>query len=149
MTKWIDFYEAPYAEDDTLLNNFVEDTLRRVSWKLFENQKEVVYMADETDSGIPRMKEDIIEVIYRAVTSELGWLRDYMVSRILVSYLKGNIESNDEVDWFFKDDLDPEDYAEFRKEIDKHIWDDYAKHLGETRTAQLWEKWGKTSLEVE
>ena len=143
MRKWVDFYEQPYAEDDLLLNKFIEDILHRVSWKLFENQENVVYMAYETDSAIPKMREGAIDYIREVLRQELsGWMLPYMLNRILISYLKSNIEPSEDVKYHFNEDLI--EYSEdFWNEIDDYIWNDYAKQLGEARTAELWEKWGK------
>lgn len=147
MENWVKWYEQPYAEDDSLLNEFIEDALRRISWRLFDNQEKVVYMANETDNGIPKMREDAIDYIRMVARNELGWLVNYMVNRILVSYMKGNIDPSEEVKWWFKEDLPEGDDEEFWKEINEYIWQDYAKVLGEEKTAELWEKWGKVPLE--
>ena len=150
MNNWVEWYEQPYADDDTKLNDFVEEHLKRVSWHLFEEQEKIVYMANETENGIPKMKEGAIDEISRQIRSEFGWLINYMVSRILVAYMKGNIEPSEEVKWWFEDDLlDPEEdnIGEFWKEINDYIWNDYAKMLGEERTSELWKKWGKAPLE--
>lgn len=144
MKNWVKWYEQPYAEDDFLLNQFIEDALHRVSWKLFDNQENVVYMANETDNGIPKMREDAIDYIRTVARNELGWLVNYMVNRILVSYMKGNIDPSEEVKWWFNEDLpEKEDVNQFWAEINEYIWQDYAKVLGEERTTELWEKWGK------
>lgn len=143
MSEWIKMYERPYAEDNALLNDFVSNILRHTSWHLFEKQEEIVYMANETENGIPKIKEGAIDIIRAELNHELAWLREYMVDRILISYLKGNIESNEEVDYRFRNDFDEEDYADFCKEIDEYIWNDYARVLGEEKTAELWKKWGK------
>lgn len=147
MENWVKWYEQPYAEDDSLLNEFIEDALRRTSWKLFGNQEKVVYMANETDNGIPKMREDAIDYIRMVARNELGWLVNYMVNRILVGYMKNNINPSEEVKWWFKEDLPEGDDEEFWKEINEYIWQDYAKVLGEEKTAELWEKWGKVPLE--
>lgn len=147
MENWVKWYEQPYAEDDSLLNEFIEDALRRTSWKLFGNQEKVVYMANETDNGIPKMREDAIDYIRMVARNELGWLVNYMVNRILVGYMKNNIDPSEEVKWWFKEDLPEGDDEEFWKEINEYIWQDYAKVLGEEKTAELWEKWGKVPLE--
>lgn len=146
MDKWVDWYEQPYADDEDKLNDFIKQALCRISWHLFDKQEEIVYMANETENGIPKMKEGAIEEISRTVRSELGWLVNYMVSRILVAYMKGNIDPSDEVKhWFEEDLLDPEEdnIGQFWKEINDYIWNDYVKVLGEKRTAELWKKWGK------
>ena len=147
MENWVKWYEQPYAEDDSQLNEFIEDALRRISWRLFDNQEKVVYMANETDNGIPKMREDAIDYIRMVARNELGWLVNYMINRILVSYMKGNIDPSEEVKWWFKEDLPEGDDEEFWKEINECIWQDYAKVLGEEKTAELWEKWGKVPLE--
>lgn len=147
MENWVKWYEQPYAEDDSLLNKFVEDALRRISWRLFENQEDVVYMANETDNGIPKMREGAIDYIHMVARNELGWLVNYMVNRILVSYMKGNIDPSEEVKWWFKEDLPKGDDEQFWKEINEYIWQDYAEVLGEEKTAELWKHWGKVPLE--
>lgn len=147
MENWVKWYEQPYAEDDSLLNEFIEDALRRTSWKLFGNQEKVVYMANETDNGIPKMREDAIDYIRMVARNELGWLVNYMVNRILVGYMKNNIDPSEEIKWWFKEDLPEGDDEEFWKEINEYIWQDYAKVLGEEKTAELWKKWGKAPLE--
>lgn len=147
MENWVKWYEQPYAEDDSLLNKFVEDALRRISWRLFENQEDVVYMANETDNGIPKMREGAIDYIHMVARNELGWLVNYMVNRILVSYMKGNIDPSEEVKWWFKEDLPEGDDEQFWKEINEYIWQDYTEVLGEEKTAELWKHWGKVPLE--
>lgn len=149
MTKWIDIYENDYAEENELLNDYVERMLQHISWKSFSNQEDIVFMCNETDNGIPKMKEGAIEVLHNMVNAELGFLREYLISRILVSLLKSNIDISEEVEWWFKDDIGEEDYEEFIQEVNQYIFDDYARNLGEARTLELWEKWGKPALEKE
>ena len=143
MEKWIDWYEKPYSEDDIKLNDFIEDALRHLSWELFRNQDKILYMANETDNGLPKMRDGAIDYIRITTNNKLNWLVTYMINRILVTYLKGNIEPSEEVKRRFNEDLPEEDCEEFWTDIDEYIWNDYAKYLGEERTAELWEKWGK------
>lgn len=143
MEKWIDWYEKPYAEDDIKLNDFIEDALRHLSWELFRNQDKILYMANETDNGLPKMRDGAIDYIRIITNNKLNWLVTYMINRILVAYLKGNIEPSEEIKRWFNEDLPEEDCEEFWADIDEYIWNDYAKYLGEERTAELWEKWGK------
>ena len=147
MSNWIEWLETPYAENDDLMNDWVESILRRVSWKLFEHQHDIVKMAYETENGIPVLKDEAIEIIDQVITSELGWLRSYMIGRILVSYAKENIDLGEEGRWYMDEQFEPEDAADFWKEIDEYIWQDYAKVLGEEKTAELWKHWGKAPLE--
>lgn len=143
MENWIKWYEQPYAEDDSRLNDFVENILHRVSWKLFENQEDIVYMANETDNGLPKLREDAIPYIQRAIEREFDWLIGYMTSRILVSYLKDNIDPSDEVKNWFQDDLPEGEDEQFWNEINDFIWEDYLKCMPEEQVRDLWKKWGK------
>lgn len=147
MSNWIEYFENPYAEDDELMNDWVETIMHRVSWKLFDHQRDIIKMAYETENDIPVLKDEAIEIIDQVITSELGWLRSYIINRILVSYAKGNIDLGEEGRWYMDEQFDPEDAADFWKEIDKYIWQDYAKVLGDEKTAELWKKWGKAPLE--
>ena len=147
MSNWINLFEAPYADENEKLNAFVDNVLQRVSWTLFDNQEKVIYRPDETESGIPKLREGAIDYIRLTARDELNWLISYIVDRILVAYLKGNIEPSKEVAWRFEDALDEEDIVEFWKEIDDYIWDDYAGMLGEKKTAELWKQWGKAPRE--
>ena len=143
MENWLDLYEKPYTDDDDKLNDFIERALSRLSWKLFENQEKILYMVNETDSGIPKMREGAIDYISMAAHNELGWLVTYMINRILIAYLKGNIEPSEEIKKRFNEDLPEEDHEQFWADIDEYIWNDYAEHLGKEKIAKLWKKWGK------
>lgn len=147
MNKMLDWYEEPYADDDALLNEFIERHLRRLSWGLFENQQDILYMANETDNKIPKMREGAIDYIRGKARLELSWLIEYMIDRTLISYLKENIEPSEEVKEWFKTGMSEEDYKQLWADIDDYIWNDYAGVLGEARTAELWEKWGKKPRE--
>ena len=147
MSNWIKYFENPYAEDDELMNDWVETIIHRVSWELFDHQQNVIKMAHETENGIPILKDKAIKIIDQVITSELGWLRSYILNRILVSYAKGNIDLGEEGRWYINDQFDPEDAANFWKEIDEYIWHDYAQFLGDEKTAELWKQWGKAPLE--
>lgn len=147
MNKMLDWYEEPYADDDALLNEFIERHLRRLSWGLFENQHDILYMAHETNNKIPKMREGAIDYIRGKARLELSWLIEYMIDRTLISYLKENIEPSEEVKEWFRTGMSEEDYEQLWADIDDYIWNDYAGALGEARTAELWEKWGKKPRE--
>ena len=133
----------PYADDDHLLNDFVEDVLRRVSWKLFQHQGDFVYMAHEREDGIPLLKDNVIEVIDRQIDSELSWLYGYMTTRLLMSYRLNNIDLGDEGTQWLRDDLGDELYLEWESRARKFIYDDYAKHLGEEKADEYFKKIGR------
>ena len=129
----------PYAEDDHLLNDFVEDILRRVSWKLFEHQEDFVYMTHEREDGIPLLKDNVIEMIDRQINSELSWLYAYMITRLLMSYRLSNIELGDEGNQWLRDDLGDERESRARK----FIYNDYVNSLGEEKADEYFRKIGR------
>ena len=133
----------PYAEDDYLLNDFVENLLRRVSWKLFEDQEHVVYMANERSDGVPLLKDDAINVIREKIDNEFSWLRGYMITRILMSYRLGNIDLGDVGEWWLRDELGEEEFLEWESRARKFIYNDYAKTLGEERADEYFKKIGR------
>lgn len=149
MSNWLQYFENSYAEDDELFNDWIERTLHHISWELFNKQDKVVYFASETNNGIPKLKEDALDVIRQTIISELGWLRSYMLDRILVAYAKGNIDLGEEGKWYLDNQFEPEDAADFWNEIYQYIWDDYSKMLGDAKTAELWKKWGYPALKEE
>ena len=93
MSNWIEWFETPYAENDDLMNDWVESILRRVSWELFERQHDIVKMAYETENGIPVLKDDEVKLIIdldapiysRFTTTELEFLLE--VKRIIEGLL--------------------------------------------------------------
>lgn len=133
----------PYADDDRLLNDFVEDVLYRVSWKLFQRQEDFVYMAHEREDGIPLLKDNVIEMIDRQIESELSWLYGYMTTRLLMSYRLDNIDLGDEGEWWLRDELGDEEYLKWEKAARKAIYQDYVKSLGEERADEYFRKIGR------
>ena len=133
----------PYADDDHLLNDFVEDILHHVSWKLFQHQTDFVCMAHEREDGIPLLKDNVIEVIDRQIDSELSWLYGYMTTRLLMSYRLNNIDLGDEGTQWLRDDLGDELYLEWESRARKHIYDEYARILGEEKAEEYFKKIGR------
>lgn len=133
----------PYAEDDYLLNTFVEETLRRVSWKLFQHQEDFVYMANEREDGIPVLKENAIWTIEDYINSEFAWLRSYILTRLLMSYRLDNVELGEEGTWWLRDELGEEEFLEWESRARKFIYNDYVKTLGEERADEYFRKIGR------
>ena len=133
----------PYADDDHLLNDFVEDVLHHVSWKLFQHQADFVCMAHERENGIPLLKDNVIEVIDHQIDSELSWLYGYMTTRLLMSYRLNNIDLGDEGTQWLRDDLGDELYLEWESRARKYIYNDYVKTLGEEKAEEYFRKIGR------
>lgn len=134
----------PYAEDDYLLNTFVDETMRRVSWKLFEHQEDVLYMANETETGIPLLKDNAIEDMRDCVNEEFSWIRSYIITHLLMSYRLGNIDLGEEGDWWLREELGEKEYLEWESRARKAIYQDYAQNLGEEKADAYFEKIGRS-----
>lgn len=133
----------PYAEDDYLLNTFVEETMRRVSWKLFEHQEYVLYMANETETGIPLLKDNAVENMRDCVNEEFGWIRSYIITHLLMSYRLGNIDLGEEGEWWLREELGEEEYLEWESRARRAIYQDYAQNLGEDKADEYFKKIGR------
>lgn len=131
-------YTRPYADDDALLNDFVEDVIRQVSWKMFENQEEICYMISEKNP--PMLKDNVIDYMRQVINSEFGWLRNYIVCRMLISYRMSNIDLGEEGEWYLRDSLGDESWNEFNDAANQHVWDDYVKYLGKDRAKTYFER---------
>ncbi len=138
----------PYAEEDYLLNTFIEEILRRVSWKLLENQEKIVYMANEREDGIPLLKDNVIETMRDYVNDEFGWIRSYIITRLLMSYRLGNIDLGEEGEWWLREELGEEEYLEWESRVRKAIYEDYAKHLGEEKADAYFERIGRINYKT-
>ena len=121
-------YTRPYAEDDALLNDFINDLIRHVSWKMFTHQEEVCYTIAEKNP--PMLKDNVIGFLRTAINNELGWVRDYVVCRMLMSYRLSNVDLGEEAELYLRDSLGEEQWAEFEEAAKKFIWNDYAKFCG-------------------
>lgn len=133
----------PYAENDHLLNDFVEDVLHRVSWKLFQHQEDFVYMANEREDGIPLLKENVIWTIDDYINSELLWLRSYITTRLLMSYRLGNIDLGEEGMWYLRGELGEEEFLEWESRARKFIYNDYVESLGEEKADEYFKRIGR------
>lgn len=121
-------YTRPYAEDDVLLNDFINDLIRHVSWKMFTHQEEVCYTIAEKNP--PMLKDNVIGFLRTVINNELGWVRDYVICRMLISYRLSNVDLGEEAEWYLRDSLGEEEWVKFEEAAKKFIWNDYAKFCG-------------------
>ena len=134
-------FTRPYAEDDDLLNDYVEKMLHHVSWKLWERQEEVVHTI--ATHNPPLLKgEAAIKVMAEEINSHFAWLRSYMIMRLLMEYRFGNIDFDEEIEWYMRDELGDEDYEEFEKAARKYIYQDYASMLGVEKANEYFKRVG-------
>ena len=139
MTTWND--EFYYFDDDELAADWFNDLCRRLNWKFFEHQEEMLYMANETENGIPRFKEGAIEKMKQVFNAELSWMRWCVIEGFIKSYRRQNIDLSDEMIDFLIDEMGMEAYGEWEIEARNQIVDDYAKYLGREKALELAKEW--------
>lgn len=127
-------YTIPFAEDDYSLNEFINDALAHVSWHLFKRQEEVCYMISECNP--PKFKDNIVDVMLEEIYEEFGWIVDYMINHLLISYRFGNVDLGDEGEYHLRESLGEEGWEEFVEAAKKCIWRDYADILGEDQAIE-------------
>ena len=134
-------YTRPYAEEDELLNDYVDRILHNVTWKLFEDQRNICYMINEKNP--PMLKDNFIEVATRYIENEFGWLREYLLIRLLIEYRLSNLDLGEENEEWLKDRLGEEEYEDFEKIAKEYIYKDYVKMLGQEEADLYFEKIGR------
>lgn len=134
-------YTRPYAEEDELLNDYVDRILHNVTWKLFEDQQNICYMINEKNP--PMLKDNFIEVATRYIEHEFGWLREYLLIRLLIEYRLSNLDLGEENEEWLKDMLGEEEYEDFEKIAKEYIYKDYVKMLGQEEADLYFEKIGR------
>ena len=143
--EFLDMMLQPYAEEDELLNTWIERLLVNVRWKLFEGQEKWLYMSGELGEGaIPKFKNNAREYMKDIIYGEFGWLVDYLIERLIAEYRLSNIELDDGTIADLKWDMSAEEYEEWELECKRRIFEDYKEILGEEKTIEHFNKlWGE------
>ena len=140
-------FTRPFAEDDFTLNEFVDDLVRRLSWKMFEHQEEVCFNISEKNP--PMLKENAITYMQNVLNTEFGWVRNYIICRMLISYRLSNVDLGDEAEWYLREEFDDEDWAKLNKAINTYIWEDYSKNLGVKKAKEYFLRIGHSEYIME
>ena len=130
-------YTRPYAEDDYSINDFVDNLARSLSWYMFEHQDEICYNISEKNP--PMLKDCAIERMQNFLDTEFGWVRNYIICRMLISYRMNNVDLGNEAEWYLREEFDDDSWKELNEAINKHVWDDYCKYLGSEKTKTYFE----------
>ena len=142
--NWIDHYLEPYAEDDTLLNDWIKDIIRSIQWRLFENQEQWLYMVGEApDTTLPKFRDNAREYMRRVAYGELGYLVDYIIDYLVTKYRLSNIELDEETVEDIKWELQDIDggYEAWEAEARRRIIEEYTEAIGEEKTNRLVKEW--------
>lgn len=121
-------FTRPYAEDSYAMNDFIETLIRHLSWKMFEHQEEICY--NITEKNPPMLKDNVVEYMRNVLNNEFGWVRNYIICRMLISYRLSNVDLGEEAEWYLREEFDEDSWNDLNDAINRYIWEDYARTLG-------------------
>lgn len=131
-------YTRPFAEDDALLNDFIEGLIRQLSWEMFKHQDEICYNISQKNP--PMLKDNVIEYMRNVLNVKMGFVRDYIISRMLISYRMSNVDLGSEGEWYLRESFNDKDWTVFNEAMNKYVWDDYCKYLGPEKAKEHFKK---------
>ena len=140
-----DLFKEPYAEEETTLNEWVDNLVSRINIYLFHHQEDYLYMSGELGEGrFPQLKDE--DKVYRAIEtafdSEISWLFQYVMERIVRQLRLSNIDLGESMEDWLREEMGDEYFKEWEEAAKKQIFDDYAEHLGIVDTIKLFaENW--------
>ena len=134
-------FTRPYAEEDYSLNDYINELIRRLAWRMLESQEEVCYNIMERNP--PMLKENVIEHMRNILNDELGSLRNYIICRMLISYRISNIDLGDEGIEYLREEFTEEEWSNLNQAINKYVWEDYVRSLGEEEARKYFERIGR------
>ena len=131
-------FTRPFAEDDYLLNDFVDNLTHSLSWYMFKHQEEICYMISEKNP--PMLKDNVIERMQNYLNTEFGWIRNYIICRMLISYRMANVDLGEEGEWYLREEFNDEEWDQLNDALNKYVWNDYCKYLGPDKAREHFEK---------
>lgn len=135
MNKVFDcLYTRPYADNDVTLNDEIDRMIRVLSWHMFENQNEICY--NITEKNPPMLKDNVIEYMRQDINRQFGWIREYIICKMLISYRLSNVDLGDEATFYLREGFDDEEWAKLNDAINNYIWHDYADMMGEEKAIE-------------
>ncbi len=132
------FFTRPYAEDDYPLNDYIENLIHHLSWKMFKHQDEICFNISEKNP--PMLKDNVIEYMQNVLDVEFGSVRNYIICRMLISYRMSNVDLGFEGEWYLREDLGEDLWKEFNDVMNRYVWDDYCESLGPEKAKKYFKK---------
>lgn len=139
-------YTQPFAEENALLNDFVDRIVLAVSWEMFKHQEQICY--NITECTPPKLKDGTIEYMRNIIRNECGFLSHYIIMRILISYRASNIDLGDEGDWYLQDEFG-EEYPDVDRQLREYVYNDYLKYLGKEEADNYFRRIGREDWIIE
>lgn len=135
MNKIFDcIYTRPYADDDFTLNSEIDRIIGTLSWHMFEDQDKICHNISEKNP--PMLKDNVIEYMRQDINRQFGWIREYIICKMLISYRLSNVDLGDEATWYLRESFDDEEWAKLNDAINHHIWDDYSGMMGKEKAIE-------------
>ena len=141
MTTWNEKFN--YFDDEELAADWFNELCERLSWKFFENQEDILYMANELGPGsLPKFKEGAIEKMQATIVRELGWMIGCITTGFIESFrIDSNIDLSEEMEDWLIDEMGMDAYGEWEIEARNKIVEEYSKHLGREKALELAKEW--------
>lgn len=140
MANWNEKFN--WFDEEELAADWYNHLCQRLSWKFFEKQEDMLYMAGETDNDLPKFKEGAIDKMRETIYAELGWMVWGIIDGFIRSFrIDSNVELSEEmVDWLIEE-MGADGYGDWEIEARNTIVDEYAEHLGRDKAIELAKKW--------
>ena len=141
MVDWNEKFN--YFDKDTPAAEWFNHLCDRLSWKFFENQKDVLYMANELGPGaLPKFKEGAIEKMRDIIVQEFDWIISCIIDGFIKSFrIDSNVNLSEEMENWLIDEMGVEGYGDWEIEARNQIVDEYAFHLGREKALELAKEW--------
>lgn len=140
-------FTRPYAEDDYLLNRYVDRIYREVAWNLVRSQEKFCELA--TEENPPILKDNALDLIEESINESLSGLCEYLVCKLLICYRAENIDLGENCEEYLKlhlVDNEEDDWEDFNSKMNEYIWKDYCRHLGEERAKEYFTRINRPEL---
>jgi hypothetical protein len=131
-------FTRPYADDTLLANELVDRLTFLLSKEMFKHQEEVCYMISEKNP--PMLKDNVIEYMQNCLNTKFGWIRNYIICRMLISYRMSNVDLGESGERYLREEFTEEEWEEFNQAMNRYVWDDYCKFFGPEKTKEHFEK---------
>lgn len=137
----------PYAEDDTLLNEWIDDIAAQINWNMFKNQEDWVYMSGDLGEGrFPQFKncDCVYDSFSESFNRAIGILEGYLWERFITNIRLSNVDLGKDMENELRFLWGDERFEEWEAAAKEYVFEDYSKDLGEETANKIFNKaWGK------
>lgn len=139
MNKVFDcMYTRPYADDDVTLNDEINRIMGVLSWRMFEDQSQICYNISEKNP--PMFKDNVLAYMRDMINLEFGWIRDYIICKMFISYHLSNVDLGDVATEYLREAFSDEEWVKLNDAINHYVWEDYSNTIGKEEAIKYFTK---------